>query len=110
VSFKYEKGIKMGTQKVRKVYSKEFKESAVRMVTEQGRRASEVARDLGISEQMLHTWKRKIEEKAEVAFPGKGRLRPQEAEVRDLKKEIARLKEEIDILKKAAKFFMNEHG
>jgi len=100
----------MGTQTERKVYSKEFKESAVRMVTEQGRKASEVARDLGISEQMLHNWKRKLQDKNDNAFPGKGRLSPQEAEVRDLKKEIARLKEERDILKKAAKFFMNEHG
>jgi transposase len=100
----------MGTQKERKVYSKEFKESAVRMVTEQGRRASEVARDLGISEPMLHNWKRKLQDKNENAFPGKGRLSPQEAEVKDLKKEIARLKEERDILKKAAKFFINEHG
>jgi len=100
----------MGTQKERKVYSKEFKESAVQMVTEQGRKTSEVSRDLGISEQMLHNWKRKLQDKKDNAFPGKGRLSPQESEVRDLKKEIARLKEERDILKKAAKFFINEHG
>ena len=109
-SFTKKKGKKMGTQKERKVYSKEFKESAVMMTTEHGRRVSEVARDLGISEQMLHNWKRKLKEKEDGAFPGKGRLSPQGAEVKDLKKEIARLKEERDILKKAAKFFMNEHG
>jgi len=100
----------MGSLASRKVYSKEFKESSVRMVTEQGRKTSEVARDLGISEQMLHNWKRKLQDKKDNAFPGKGKLSPQEAEVRDLKKEIARLKEERDILKKAAKFFMNDHG
>ena len=107
---KITKGIKMGTQKERKVYSKEFKESAVSMVSEQGHRVSEVARDLGISEPMLHNWKRALKDKEAGAFPGKGRLSPQEAEVQNLKKEIARLKEERDILKKAAKFFMNEHG
>ena len=100
----------MGTSKERKVYSKEFKESAVSMVTEQGRKVSEVARELGISEQMLHNWKRVFREKEGRAFPGKGRLTPQEAEVRALKREIARLKEERDILKKAAKFFMQESG
>jgi len=100
----------MGSHHERKVYSKEFKESAVRMVTEQGKRTSEVARDLGIREQMLHNWKRKLLDKSENAFPGKGKISPQEAEVRDLKKEIARLKEERDILKKAARFFMNDHG
>lgn len=100
----------MGTQRKRKVYSNEFKTSAVMMVTEQGRRLSEVSRELGISEQMLHNWKRTIKEKEEGAFPGKGKMGPHEAELKALKKEIARLTEERDILKKAAKFFMNEHG
>ena len=100
----------MGSLNSRKVYSKEFKESAVGMVTEQHRKVSEVSRDLGITEQMLHNWKRNLQDKNENAFPGKGRLIPEEVEVKDLKKEIARLKEERDILKKAAIFFMNEHG
>lgn len=104
------KKFEMGSQTVRKAYSKEFKESAVRMVTEQGRKASEIARDLGINEQMLYNWKRKLQDKNENAFPGKGKISPQESEVKDLKKEIARLKEERDILKKAAMFFMNDHG
>jgi transposase len=76
----------------RKVYSKEFKESAVGIITEQHRKVSEVARDLGITEQMLHNWKRALQDKRENAFPGKGKLRPEEVEVKDLKKEIARLK------------------
>jgi transposase len=80
------------------------------MITEQNRKVSEVARDLGISQQMLHTWKRTYQDKNDNAFPGKGKLSLQETEVRDLKKEIARLKEERDILKKAAKFFINDHG
>lgn len=99
----------MGTPKGRKIYSKEFKESSVRMVTEQGRRVSEVARDLGISEQMLHNWKKAFRERTE-AFPGKGKLSAHESEIRALKREISRLKEERDILKKAAKYFMNEPG
>lgn len=100
----------MRLQKERKVYSKEFKESAVLMVTEQGKKTSEVSRDLGISEQLLHKWKRQIKERHDNVFPGKGKLSPAEAEVRELQKEIVRLKEERDILKKAAKFFINDHG
>jgi transposase-like protein len=46
---------------------------------------------------MLHNWKRQIREKEDGAFPGKGKMSPQEAEVKALKKEIARLKEEHDI-------------
>jgi transposase len=100
----------MGTQRKRKVYSNEFKTSAVMMVTEQGRRLSEVARELGISEQMLHNWKKVLKDKECGAFPGKGKMGPHEAEVKALRKEIVKLTEERDILKKAAKFFMNEHG
>ena len=102
--------MKTGTTK--KVYSKEFKSSAVMMITEQGRRVSEVARELGINEQMLHSWKRAVREKEQEngAFPGKGKFNPHEEENRKLKREIIRLKEERDILKKAAKFFLNESG
>jgi transposase len=71
------KKFEMGSLNSRKVYSKEFKESAVGMVTEQHRKVSEVARDLGITEQMLHNWKRNLQDKNENAFPGKGRLRPE---------------------------------
>ena len=42
----------MGTVK-RKVYSKEFKINAVKMILQGGRKASEVARDLDIQENML---------------------------------------------------------
>ena len=37
----------------RRSYSKEFKEDAVRLVTEGGRKVPEVARGLGIHENML---------------------------------------------------------
>ena len=65
----------MGT---RKSYSKEFKVNAVRMITEEGRRAAEVARDLGISYNMLLNWKRKLQEDHEDAFPGHGKLKSTE--------------------------------
>ena len=97
----------MSAQIARKVYSKEFKESAVAMITEQGRRVSEVARDLGITEKLLHKWKTALNEKDENAFPGHGSKLGQDEEFRKLKRENARLKEECDILKKAAKFFLS---
>lgn len=48
----------MGNQK-RQNYSKEFKINAVRMVVQEGRRASEVSRELDIEPNMLYLWKRK---------------------------------------------------
>ncbi|MBI5182655.1 MAG: transposase [Nitrospirae bacterium] len=40
----------------------QFKEEAVRLVTEGGRSVADVAQGLGIHENLLHTWKRKYKE------------------------------------------------
>jgi transposase len=46
----------------RRKYDKQFKDEAVRLVTEGGRQVTDVARSLGIHENLLHTWKRKHKE------------------------------------------------
>ncbi len=46
----------------RRKYDKQFKEEAVKLVTEGERQVTEVARSLGIHENLLHTWKRKYTE------------------------------------------------
>ena len=84
----------MSTGKRRK-YDREFKAEAVRLVIVEGRPVAVVARNLGIHENLLHKWKRQYEEDPQYAFPGKGRLR----------KELADVKEERDILKKALAIF-----
>ena len=96
----------METGKVeRRQYDKEFKREAVRLVVEGKRRITEVARDLGIRSNMLHRWKRKLEEDGEGAFPGKGNLTAEEEAVRRLEKELKETREERDILKKALAVF-----
>jgi len=45
---------------------------------------------------------------ASQAFPGKGHLRPEEEELRRLRRENALLRQERDILKKATAFFAKE--
>ena len=97
----------MGTVK-RKVYSKEFKINAVKMIFQGGRKASEVVRDLDIQENMLYLWKRKYIEDEQESFPGKGNLKDRDAYIRQLERENKRLKDERDILKKAAIFFAQE--
>ncbi len=97
----------MGSNK-RKNYSKEFKLNTVKMVTEEGRRAAEVARDLGISENLVYNWKRAYLEEEQQAFRGKGKMTAKEEYIRKLERENKRLKDERDILKKAAAFFAKE--
>jgi len=86
-------------------YDRQFKEEAVRLVTEGERTVSDVARSLGIHENLLRTWKRKYKEDPAGGFPGKGHLKPQDEEFRRLQKENANLKEDKEILKKALAIF-----
>jgi transposase len=63
------------------------------------------ARDLGVAESALWRWKKQLEEDPGGAFPGKGKLKPQDEEVRLLRRENALLRQELDILKKAVGIF-----
>ena len=92
----------------RKTYDKEFKISAVKLVLDSGRTIAQIAADLGISGNTLLNWKNKYLEDAKNAFPGKGRLKPEDEELRKKDREIATLKMERDILKKAITFFAKD--
>jgi transposase len=91
--------------KTRKTYTAEFKLQAVRMVAEQHLAVAEVARRLGVSEGRLHDWLKAFRAGGAEAFPGHGRLSPQDEELHRLRAEVQRLKAERDILKKAAAYF-----
>ena len=95
----------MGT---RKKYTKEFKLEAVRLAKQPGVTARQVAKDLGINESLIHSWKKALSVDGDQAFPGNGRLKADDEEIRQLKKEVKLLREERDILKKAALFFAEE--
>lgn len=95
------------TQK-RKNYTAEFKCEAVRLVTEQGYSMSQAARNLDININMLRRWKHQLNEQGQDAFPGKGRLLPDQEELYQLREENKRLRMEREILKKTVTFFANE--
>ncbi len=96
----------MDTEKQeRKQYDKEFKINAVKLSIEAGRSTASIARELGIEANTLYNWKREYRNEAEAAFPGKGNLKPEDEEVRALKKRNAELEEEVAILKKAMGYF-----
>jgi len=84
----------------RRKYDRQFKEEAVKLAIEGRRSVSDVARSLGIHENLLHTWKLRHKEDPSGIFPGKGHVKPQDGELRRLQKENANLKEEREILKK----------
>ena len=93
----------MGDQ--RRSFSREFKLEAVRMLKESGHGITRVARDLDLRPDMLRRWSRELSEDPDQAFPGQGRLKADEEEVRQLRRELQRIREERDILKKALAIF-----
>ncbi len=94
--------------KKRRSFSKEFKLEAVRLMIDGGRSLTQVARDLGIRDTILGRWKQEYEKDQRNAFPGQGQLKPEDEELRRLRRENERLRMERDILKKAAAIFSKD--
>ncbi|MEJ2475773.1 MAG: transposase [Desulfobacterales bacterium] len=87
---------------------KEFKIEAVRLASEPGNTQTGIERDLGISQGIISRWKRELRKDGDQAFPGKGRLKLDDDEMRRLKRENERLRRERDILKKAVAIFSED--
>ncbi|MFE9313447.1 transposase [Streptomyces sp. NPDC006706] len=98
----------------KRVYDAEFREGAVRIVTETGKPIPEVAEDLGIHPGTLHSWVSRARRNGSpssdrsVAEPSAGRLRESEraelerlrAEAREKDKRIRELEMERDVRKR----------
>jgi transposase len=93
----------------RRRYTREFKLSAVKLVSEQGYSIPQAARSLGVDAANVRNWVESLStrsvEDGGVIPSGEGALA---AELRRLRKENARLLMEREILKKAAAFFARE--
>ena|SRR5690242_2512412 len=87
--------------KNQKVYTREFKEEAVRLAQTSGKPIAQLARELGISDSAIHSWRKELAEHGTEAFPGKGHQTALEEEVARLKRELERVQQERDILKRA---------
>jgi transposase len=87
----------------RKQYSSEFKHEAVRLVTEGGLSMAQVARDLGLDDNLVSRWKKEAQRNGQQAFPGQGH--PQDEELARLRRENEVLRQEREILKKAISIF-----
>ena len=90
--------------KGRKHFDREFKLAAIRMVLEEDRTVTDVAKDLGINRSLLYRWLQRFRDDPNQVFPGRGK-RPPENPEEALKRENAQLKDDIAILKKALAIF-----
>ena len=88
-----------------RTFSAEYREEAVKLVTENARPIAEVARELGINEGTLGNWVNKYRREhpasEELGISDRARLRELERENRELRLER-------EFLKKAAAFFAKE--
>jgi len=93
----------------RRRFTREFKVEAVKLVTERGVTIAQAARDLEVSGQVLRRWVKELETDQQLAFPGHGQQKADQAEITRLRREVAKLKAERDILKKAAAYFAKDN-
>jgi transposase len=91
----------------RRKYAPEFKTEAVRLVQDSGRPLAQVARELGIAENVLYRW-RGEERRAESLGSSRQALKAEREELVRLRRENALLKQERDFLKSAAAYFARE--
>jgi len=84
----------------RRVFSREFKLEAVKLVRERGVTIAQAARDLDVHENVLRKWIKDVAGDPAHAFPGHGQMKPEQLEIERLRREVTKLKAERDILKK----------
>ena len=90
----------MSTQR----FTPEFKEEAVKQVTERGYSVAGVSARLGVSCHSLYKWVRE----RQMPLAARTQQLSQSDELRRLKAELKRVTEERDILKKAAAYFARQ--
>lgn len=89
----------------RRKFTPEFKQEIIKLITEQGKPVGQVARDIEVNESVVRRWVKTYTDEGIKGFPGNGRLKPEDAELRALHKELVDLREENAILKKAVAIF-----
>ncbi len=67
-----------------------------------------MAKDIGIHENTLYKWIYQYKTHKENAFPGSGNLRPEDEELRKLKKRVSDLEMENELLKKVTAIFAKD--
>ena len=91
----------------RRRYTEEFKREAVRLVRESAHPVAQVARDLGIPDNVLYRWTAQHRH-AEAHGTIRVAQRAEAEELARVKRELARVTQERAVLRRAAAFFAKE--
>ena len=93
-------------RRARRSFTEEFKAGAVRLVLDEGKTTSQVARDLDLHGSVVGTWVKHA--RADRTKGKTGLTTAERDELARLRKECRELRMERDLLKKAAAFFAKE--
>ena len=94
-------------RRVRRQFSEEFKDGAVRLVLDEGKTIGAVARELDLTASALANW---VKQARAVRTHGKsGLMKEEREELLRLRREVRELRMEREVLKKAAAFFAKDH-
>jgi len=88
-----------------KRFDPEFKKDIVKLYTNGDRTCASLAEEIGIHENTVYKWIQQYTDDPEQAFPGSGKLKPDEEEMRKAQRRIKELENEVAILKQAAVYF-----
>jgi transposase len=83
----------------RRKFTKEFKQEAVRRLG-LGASLAEVARACEVNPNVLHRWRRELQDYGTKAFAGNGQRRNDDSQVAELERKVGRQALEIDFLRR----------
>ena len=84
--------------------SREYKFQMMELHNKEGVSIKILSEKFGIAEATLYGWREQYRKYGEDAFVGCGHQRPEDAELRKLRKENERLKMQVELLKKVAAY------
>ena len=90
-------------------FTQDFKKDACELALSSSKSKAQVARDLGIKENVLYNWLTKYQKEGSNCFDSGRVVTDQEAELSRLRAELAETRQERDILKKALTIFSKRY-
>ena len=91
----------------RRVFGRDFKIEAVRLVRERGVSVAQASRDIDVHENVVRKWVKEFGADPKQAFPGHGKQKPKQLEIERLRREVTKLKAERDDLAPRSALVLN---